>query len=79
MLGVGGGSGATSPSRSVKRDWMASISLGGTTWMPAMAVVSFCGIDDSVGSSYFRDWDGMMLEAEPVGDPLAACDGHEVQ
>ncbi len=40
MLGVGGGSGATSPSRSVQRDWMASILLGGASWMPAMAVVS---------------------------------------
>ncbi len=40
ILGVGGGSGATSPSRSVQRDWMASISLGGESWMPAMAAVS---------------------------------------
>jgi hypothetical protein len=40
MLGVGGGSGATLPSRSVQRDWMASILLGGASWMPAMAAVS---------------------------------------
>ncbi len=40
MLGVGRGSGATSPSRSVRRDWMASILLGGESWMPAMVVVS---------------------------------------
>jgi hypothetical protein len=40
MLGVGGGSGATLPSRSVQRDWMASILLDGVSWMPAMAAVS---------------------------------------
>jgi hypothetical protein len=40
MLGDGGGSGATSPSRSAQRDWMASILLGGASWMPAMAAVS---------------------------------------
>ncbi len=40
MLGVGGGSCPTLPSRSAQRDWMASISLGGASWMPAMAVVS---------------------------------------
>jgi hypothetical protein len=33
---------------------------------------SCCGVDDSVGSSYIRDWDGMILELEHVGDPLAA-------
>jgi hypothetical protein len=38
---------------------------------------SCCGINDSVGSSYIRDWDGMMLELERVGDPLAACVSHE--
>jgi hypothetical protein len=37
----------------------------------------WCGVNDSVGSSYFRDWDGMMLEMERVGDPLAACVGHD--
>ncbi len=42
MLGVGGGSGATLPSRSVQRDWMASILLGRASWMPAMVAVSFC-------------------------------------
>ncbi len=31
MLGVGGESGATLPSRSLQRDWMASISLGGVS------------------------------------------------
>jgi hypothetical protein len=67
MLGVSGGSRATSPNSSVQRDWMASISLGGAS----------CGINDSVGSSYFRDWDGMMLEMEGFSDPLAACVGHE--
>jgi hypothetical protein len=25
---------------------------------------SCCGINDSFGSSYIRDWDGMMLESE---------------
>jgi hypothetical protein len=40
MLGVGGGSGATLPSRSVQRDWMASILSGGASWTPAMVVVS---------------------------------------
>ncbi len=40
MLGVGGGSGATLPSRSVQRDWMASILLGGASWMAEMAAVS---------------------------------------
>jgi hypothetical protein len=40
MLGVGGGSGATLPTRSVQRDWMASILLGGVSWMPAMLAVS---------------------------------------
>ncbi len=41
MFVVSGGSGATLPSRSVQRDWMASILLGGSSWMPAMAAVSF--------------------------------------
>ncbi len=40
MLGVGGGSGETLPSRSVQRGWMASILLGGASWTPAMAAVS---------------------------------------
>jgi hypothetical protein len=40
MLGVGGGSSATLPSRSVQRDCMASIMLGGASWMPAIAAVS---------------------------------------
>ncbi len=40
MLGAGGGSGATLSSRRVLRDWMASISSGGASWIPAMAVVS---------------------------------------
>ncbi len=40
MLGVGGGSSATSPSRSVQRDWMASILSGSASWMPAMAMAS---------------------------------------
>ncbi len=40
MLGVGGGSSATLPSRSAQRDSMASISLGGASWMPAIAAVS---------------------------------------
>ncbi len=40
MLGAGGGSGATLTSRSVWRDWMASILSGGASWMPAMAAVS---------------------------------------
>ncbi len=40
MLDVGEGSGATLPIRSVQRNWMASILLGGASWMPAMAAVS---------------------------------------
>ena len=40
MLSAGGESGATLPSRVVRRDWIASISLGGASWMPAMAAVS---------------------------------------
>jgi hypothetical protein len=40
MLGVGGGSGETLPSRSVQRDWMALISSGVASWRPAMAAVS---------------------------------------
>jgi hypothetical protein len=40
MLGAGGGSGRTSLSRSVRRDWMASILSGGVSWMPTMATVS---------------------------------------
>ncbi len=40
MLGAGGGSGATSPSRRVRRDWMASTLPGGASWMPAIAGVS---------------------------------------
>ncbi len=38
---------------------------------------SCCGVNNSVGSSYFRDWDGMMLESEHVSEPLAACVSHE--
>jgi hypothetical protein len=34
---------------------------------------SCCGINNSVISSYFQDWDGMMLESERVGDPFTAC------
>ena len=40
MLGVGGGSRAILPGRSVQRDWMTSILSGGASWMPAMAAVS---------------------------------------
>jgi hypothetical protein len=40
LLGVGGGSSATLPSRSVQRDWMTSILLEGAAWTPAMAAVS---------------------------------------
>ncbi len=40
MLCAGGGSGETLPSRSLQRDWVASILSGGASWMPAMAVVS---------------------------------------
>ncbi len=43
MLGAGGGSGATSPSRRVWRDWMASILSGGASWIPAMVAVSLSG------------------------------------
>ncbi len=40
MLGVSGGISATLSSRSVQRDWMASILSGGASWTPAMAEVS---------------------------------------
>ncbi len=40
MLGDGGGSSGILPSRSMQKDWMASILLGGTSWMPAMVAVS---------------------------------------
>jgi hypothetical protein len=40
MLGDGGVSGATLPSRIVQRDWMASILLGIASWTPAVAAVS---------------------------------------
>jgi hypothetical protein len=78
MLGAGGGSGATSPSRRVQRDWMASILSGGASWMPAMAAVSFVwSVNDSVGGSYFWDQEDMMFDPERVSDPLAACVSHE--
>ena len=38
---------------------------------------SCCGVNYLVGGHYFWDWDGMMLESECVGDPLAACVNHE--
>jgi hypothetical protein len=38
---------------------------------------SCCDVNDPVGSSYFQDWDGMMLELKGVGDPLAACVSHD--
>jgi hypothetical protein len=40
LLVVSGGRGATLPSRSVQRDWMASTLLGGASWTPAMVAVS---------------------------------------
>jgi hypothetical protein len=40
LLGVGGGSSATSRSKSVQRDWMTSILSGGASWMPSLAAVS---------------------------------------
>ncbi len=40
ILGVGGVGGAILPSRSVQRDWMASVSSGGASWMPAIVAVS---------------------------------------
>ncbi len=40
MLGVGRGSSATLPSRSVQRYWMASILSGGVFWTLAAAAVS---------------------------------------
>ncbi len=40
MLGDGGGSSATLLSRRVWRDFMASTSLGGASWMPAIMAVS---------------------------------------
>ncbi len=40
MLGAGGGSGATFPSRRVQKDWMASISSEGVFWMPTIVAVS---------------------------------------
>ncbi len=53
----------------------------GIGWLPFCqgngGTGSSCGVNDSVGGSYFRDWDGMMLGLECVGDPLAACVSHE--
>ncbi len=40
MLGVGGVSDVSLLSRSVQRDWMTSILLGGASWTQAMAAVS---------------------------------------
>jgi hypothetical protein len=40
MLSAGGVSGATFPSRRVRRDWKASILPEGASWMPAMVAVS---------------------------------------
>jgi hypothetical protein len=80
IFGAGGWSGATLPSRRVRRDWMASISSGGASWTPAMVnggSESCCGISDSVGGCYPRDWEDMIFEPEHVSDPLTACDGHE--
>ncbi len=62
MLGGGGGSGATTPSRRVRRDWMASTLLGGASWMPAMAAVSL-----SVASMILSlDWKVLMIPLLPV-------------
>ncbi len=78
MLDVGEGSGATLPKRSVQRDWMAFILLGGAFWTPAMAAVSLVVASMILlVAVIFWDWDGMMLELECVGDPLAACVSHE--
>ncbi len=44
ISGIGGGSGATSPSRSLQRYWMASILLGDESWMPVMAAVSLVAV-----------------------------------
>ncbi len=40
ILGVGGVSDVSLLIRSVQRDWMTSILLGGASWTPAMAAVS---------------------------------------
>ncbi len=78
MLGVGGGSSATSPSRSVQRVWMASNYVRRCVLDASNGGGYSCyGVNDSVSTSYFWDWDGMMLETECVGDPLAARVGHE--
>jgi hypothetical protein len=78
MFGAGGGSGATLPSRRVRRDWMASIFFGRCILDAYYGGgQSFCGVNDSVSGCYLLDWDGMMLELESVGDLLAACVGHE--
>ncbi len=56
MLGVGGVSGAILPSRSVQRDWMASIFARRCVLDTSNGSgESCCGVNDSVGSSYFQD------------------------
>ncbi len=77
MLGVGGGSSATLPSRSVQRDWMASILSGGASWTLAMAAVRLVVVSMILLVAFIPDWDGMMLEMECVGDPFATHVSHE--
>jgi hypothetical protein len=55
---------------------MAFILLGGVSWMHGGGKL-FCCINDSIGGCYLWDWDGMMLEAKCVSDPLATCVSHE--
>jgi hypothetical protein len=78
MIGAGGVSGATLPSRRVLRDWMA-FHFAGRCVLDACngGIQSYCDVNGSIGGSYLWDWDGMMLDLECVGDPLAARVGHK--
>jgi hypothetical protein len=76
MLGIGGGRSATLPSRSVQRDWMASILSGGATWTLAMAAVSIV-VASLILLVAAISRPGMALEMECVGYPFTARVGHE--
>ncbi len=73
MLGVGGGSSATLPSRS-KRDWMASILLGGASSMPAMVAVSIVVVSmnllvaviSGTGMAGCLNWNVLVILLPPV-------------
>jgi hypothetical protein len=77
MLGAGGGSGKTLPSRSA--EGLDGFHVVGRWFLDTCngSSKSCCGINDSDSDCYLRDRDGMMFELERVGDPLTACVDHE--